>query len=59
MYMLDAGSRRASYIIVHMRATSFINRLNSQRFIHSKVLKMWQNWVIYFGQSIYSDSKKN
>ena len=37
MYMLDAGSRRASYIIV--RATSFINRLNSQRFIHCKVFE--------------------
>ena len=39
MYMLDAGSRRASYIIVHMRATSFINRLNSKRFIHNKVFE--------------------
>ena len=48
MYMLDAGSRRTSYIIVHMRATSFINRLNSQRFIHSKVF--WRcgkiGWLI-------------
>ena len=33
MYMLDAGNRRASYIMVHMRATSFINNILGSLFI--------------------------